>query len=492
MSQILPHHSGRMRPGHARAFWFWISVATLAALALRLFRLDAAGLWVDELWTVYVTADLSIMHNSKVVGYLPTWLGLWLSGVDPGSLPYPDSSSWQDRGVTHTAARLGSAMVGVLTVPLVALASRRMLGAGPAVMIAFLLATSPWHIYWSQASRFYSLQFLFYTLAIVLYFSATRERSRPLFAGAMGCMVLAFLSQPTALAILAIFGADWLIAHLRRRPLPIGAFEWGAGIAAVGLCAAVFLSDYFKAPQEWAQFVAFTGAEYQPPHKLGLGAVYMTGPALVAVALAAAWAMRTKHERLSVYLLLTALLPLGIFAIWSLGNFVGLRYLMITLFGWIALAAIALDRLAVAIYRRGGDTALSVAPLAVVIASAAHLMMGYYSNAHGFHPRWPEAYAYVAQHAQPGDVIASRHPIVGQYYLRRSDIVHLPRDAAELRALGTRVWLVSESESTVNSDLGAWVYPLTELRRSLELAIPRPISRVEVLLFDASRVEHEP
>jgi hypothetical protein len=486
MNDLSPQDQRRPRPWHDRAFWFWVAIATLIAAGLRLYNLDAAGFWLDELYTIYVTADMTITHNSKMFGYIPTWLGFWASGINPADIPQAnlDSSAWRQMGITHASARLGSAGVGILTVPLIAWACRRMLGGGTAVMVAFLLATSPWHIYWSQASRFYSFQFLFYTMALVLYFSATRDRSRPLFAGSMACIVLAFLSQPTALAIMAIFGVDWLIAHARRRPLQIGPAEWAMGIGTVGVCAAILLSDVYRAPEEWAQFVSFGGAEYQPPHKLGMGAVYMTGPAVVLAALASAWMMRRTEARLSIYLLTAALLPIAIFAAWSIGNFVGLRYLLVSLFGWLALAAIGLDRLATDLYRRGQGLLIAMAPLAVLIASSGYLLLGYYTNAYGFHPRWPEAYAYVARHAAPGDVIACRHPIVGRYYLERPDIEFLPLNADELAAMGQRVWLVVESESTVEQDIGPWIFKHAELKQSLELSIPRPISRVMVLLYE--------
>jgi 4-amino-4-deoxy-L-arabinose transferase-like glycosyltransferase len=481
-------------PGHARAFVFWVALATLIALALRLYKLDTAGFWVDELYTIYVTANVNITHNSKAFGYLPTWLGFLLSGVNPWHIPQHDydSSMWRAMGVTHTSARIGSAFAGIITVPLVAIASRRLLGNGGAVMLALLLATSPWHIYWSQAARFYSFQFLFYTLALVYYLTATRTASRPHFVLAMACIVLAFLSQPTALAILAIFAADWLIAQARQRPLPLGLFEWFVGAAAVGLCAAIFALDYFNAPDQWAQFVAFAGAEYQPPHRLAMGAAYMTGPAVIIAALTAAWAIRRSDERLTIYLLLSALLPIFVFAGWSMWNAVGLRYLLICLFGWLALAAIGLDRLATMIHRHRGDNLLALAPLAVVIASAAHLFAGYYGNAYGFHPRWPEAYATVAASAQPGDVIACRHPIVGRYYLERRDIAHLPDNPQELAELGERVWLVVETEATGHSDIGPWIHEHTRLVRCLELAIPRPVSRVSILLYERSQDESMP
>jgi hypothetical protein len=176
---------------------------------------------------------------------------------------------------------------------------------------------------------------------------------------------------------------------------------------------------------------------------------------------------------------------------WSLANAVGLRYLLVCLFGWLALAAVGLDRLAVLIHRQRAGVLLSMAPLAVVVASSGHLLAGYYTNAYGFHPRWPEAYTYVAANARPGDVIVARHPIVGRYYLQTPDVEHLPLDADGLRELGERVWLITENRGPGGRDIAPWIYAHAEVRKSLELAIPRPISRVEVLLYERGRTDPE-
>jgi hypothetical protein len=484
------------RIGEQRAFWVWIALATGAALALRLFRLDAAGFWVDELYSIATASDLNATHRSKALGYLPVWLGMWLSGVNPESLPplsgssvQFDSSSWRSLGVTHFAARLGPALVGALSVPILALASRRMLGTGPACVLAVLLALSPWHIYWSQAARFYSLQFLLYNLALIYYFTATQAGSTKRFAIAMGFMVLAFFSQPTALAILPVFAADWIIASLRGKSVRLGLHEWFIGAVAVGICCAVILSDYLAAPEQWQQFVSFAGTQYQPPHQLAMGMVYMTGLAVVVVALASAWGLRKSRPRLTTYLGLAALMPVALFTVWSLKNAVGLRYLFVALYGWLALAALGLDRVGALLGRK--DPWLAWAPLAVLVGTGSTMLLGYYGPAKGFHPRWPEAYAYVQAHARPGDVITCGHPIVGKYYLQRPDVTFLPLNREELYNLGERVWLVVEQETTSGGDLEPWALELTEMKLSMELAIPRPISRVTVRLYERDRTDRQ-
>ena len=95
---------------------------------------------------------------------------------------------------------------------------------------------APWHIYWSQLGRYYTQQFLFYNLALIWYFDATRRQRRGLFVAAMVCAVLGFMTQPTGLMIVGVFVLDWLIGLLRRDPVRLGVFGWtGAAVTAVVL-----------------------------------------------------------------------------------------------------------------------------------------------------------------------------------------------------------------------------------------------------------------
>jgi uncharacterized membrane protein len=53
--------------------------------------------------------------------------------------------------------RLFSVVVGTLSVPLLFLVGRRVLGVKPGLVAALTLALAPFHIYYSQEARMYSL-----------------------------------------------------------------------------------------------------------------------------------------------------------------------------------------------------------------------------------------------------------------------------------------------------------------------------------------------
>jgi uncharacterized membrane protein len=118
----------------------------LVALGLRMARLGFQPLWWDEGWSLYfATLDLGSMLARTAVDIHPPFyyllLHLWtgLFGTSAGS------------------ARLLSVLLGTATVPLLYATGRRLLGFRGGLAAAFLLAISPFHIYYSQEVRMYVL-----------------------------------------------------------------------------------------------------------------------------------------------------------------------------------------------------------------------------------------------------------------------------------------------------------------------------------------------
>lgn len=476
---------GPPRSGPAR-FWVWVLAATVLAAGLRLWRLDEASFWIDEIYSVRTCIDPTQTHRSKMFGYLPTYAGLWLSGVDPSTLDYGDSSGWREAGVTEWTARIGSCVVGILSVPLLMLASRAALGTAAACLFGLMLAANPWHIYWSQAARFYTLEFLFFGLSLALYFTATERGGKARFAAAMLCMILAFLSQPPAAVIGAIFAADWLYGLARGRPVRLGAFGWAVGIAAAAFCAAVLWMDMREAPDQWSRFVSFNETRSShPPLKFIAGIVYTTGPALAVAAVSAAWVLRKSRPRLSAYLAFAAAIPMIGLALWSVRNAVGTRYAFVCLYGWVALAALGLAHAGRVLHRTGGFVAAAT-PTGVVLAASSVMLLSYYTTGHGFHPRWREAFDVVKAELRAEDTVCCRHPLLGSFYLGQGagPAQFLPANHEELDAMGGRVWLVVQIEGVGQRDMKPWIDPLTELKASLDLRVTQPEGLVRVLLYD--------
>ncbi|MCB9136246.1 MAG: glycosyltransferase family 39 protein [Anaerolineales bacterium] len=123
----------------------------------RLFLLDSKGMWLDETFSVWLA--------NKSVGEM---LG-WIVKIDQHPpLYYLLLHAWialKDSSPYHV--RLLSALFGIGTIPIIYLIGKRISGVGLGLGAAVFLALSPYHIYYAQETRMYTL--LAFNAAVALY-----------------------------------------------------------------------------------------------------------------------------------------------------------------------------------------------------------------------------------------------------------------------------------------------------------------------------------
>lgn len=186
----------------------WIG---LLALGLRLVRLTFQPLWWDEGWSLYfATTDVGAMLKLTAVDIHPPFyyllLHLWTLLL--GSSPL--------------AVRLLSVLVGTATVPMLYATGRRLLGEKGGLLAAFLLAVSPFHIYYSQEVRMYALVTL---LGLAAFYFALRWVAD----GQDWRLGLGYVLAATAALYTQYYAAFLLLALnllVLLRPLPL---PWGRG-----------------------------------------------------------------------------------------------------------------------------------------------------------------------------------------------------------------------------------------------------------------------
>lgn len=141
-----PRQTKAIGAGADRRPWALLALATLIALALRLFRLDRQPLWIDEIASLgnaraFATGGLEGIAQIDQVAPLHSiilWLATTLGGDGEVSL------------------RLPSAIAGVAIVPLVYLLTLRLLRSPwTAGIAAMLVAISPFAIWYAQEARMY-------------------------------------------------------------------------------------------------------------------------------------------------------------------------------------------------------------------------------------------------------------------------------------------------------------------------------------------------
>jgi len=122
----------------------WILI--ILALGLRVIRLTYQPLWWDEGWSLYFAAnDLgSILELTAVDIHPPLYyllLKIWTTIF----------------GSSAFSVRFLSVLAGTATVPVLYTTGRRLVGERAGLLAAFLLAISPFHVYYSQEVRMYVL-----------------------------------------------------------------------------------------------------------------------------------------------------------------------------------------------------------------------------------------------------------------------------------------------------------------------------------------------
>jgi len=146
------------------ARWFsirpagWLVPITLVGAALRLFRLGAQSLWLDEsLSVVFASVPLKTSMEAIVT-----------DGVHP-PLYYLVLRLFLYIGQSESMARLPSAVFGILSIPLIYEIGRLCFDQKVGLISAFFLSLSPFHIWFSQEARMYAMA-TFLTLASVCFF----------------------------------------------------------------------------------------------------------------------------------------------------------------------------------------------------------------------------------------------------------------------------------------------------------------------------------
>ena len=438
-------------PDRAWTFWSLLAVATGLGAFLRLHGLDRPSFWVDEFFTIG-RVGTDELHWTNALGYLPTRLSLWLHGADLGAISLATISDWPALGVSERGARLGAAWVGVLSVPVLGLLARPVFGGGAAGAAALLLAILPWHLYWSQMARFYTTQFLFANVFVLLLARGlvSGRRLHLALAGAAG--VLAYLSHPTALLVVAACIAPlalaWLarvapprLAAVVRLPFPHLVAGLVTLAALSGACLLLLLLKEFD-PSVSGSLGQFSGQSWDPSlPTLLLGTVLRLEPVIFAAGIA--WVVVALRRRDPTAILVgsvAVLVPLAVLLLKPIFP-VGPRYYFPCLFAWILLAALW----AAEVERRlrdGAGAAVAAAGLAVLLVAVGFNSYLYARDGAGGRARWREAYAYVRQHGEPGvPVFVGAGKMQALFYLGRP-VSPFPQTPQEIASLPPGAWLV--------------------------------------------------
>lgn len=405
-----------VEPRFSRQHWLWLLGATLLAAALRLWHLGEWSFWIDEAhtWrdaTMPLDGESGFLSSDR--GFYPiTYLAL-RGLLALGAV-----------GDDEFSLRMPFALLGIASVPLLALCGRRLVGPTAAVAAALLCACHPWHIYWSQNARGYVIVFVAAVVVVDRIVRWLQLHHRRDLVFAIVALLVGALSHPTG----AFMGIG-VVLFLLLRPFARADGRRLLIVAGVAVTSVVLLSWVLAIV---SPYDGFFEAKNEPSvvHLLQTVAYYFR-PALLLAGLVGLVLGGLRWSTLRG-LLITCLLLAPLVVLLVIGGSLvkaTARYAYCTLPLWLLLAGRACVpwlSASFANWRTGaGERVLPAAFLAAVLAvDLVDQAAAYHVVQFGQRARWREACAVASEQAQrPGAggglrVVTINAPST-RYYLAR-------------------------------------------------------------------------
>jgi hypothetical protein len=391
----------------------WILLAALAIGLVRFFRLARWSLWFDEAvtWTDF--------HHSLENGEIGSTLGYRAIGaLVPFLGGVPD----------EFALRFLPALCGWLSIPLAYWAFRALAGPRRAAAAALLLAASSWHVYWSQNARFYTMAQAVSLLGAGIAVRGLWNRRLVLAGAGIVVAALAVAFHPSGGLVLPALVVAPLLLRLRKDFVPAPDLRAGA----IGL---VLLAGFLLLRFGWVwrtlQIYMWQKPQSSPAHFLLTTGFYVT-PVLATAALVGTIVAFRRRDPFHAFAALVAVIVVISALVVSLFARISAQYVFVAL-PWIALLACV--PLVGPESRREGEIpsapALRLGWLAVLVLPSLASTVLYFTVRQGERPQWRDAYEYVWNHREDGDLVLGMEATVGEYYLNpsRTELRHTVRVA---------------------------------------------------------------
>jgi hypothetical protein len=438
---------------------------TLVAALLRFYKLGDWSFWGDEIFSVGFRED----------GFNYSFLRRSLAG----SMIHLATTTL---GTSEWSARLFPALVGLISIPILYFPIKRLFGASVAILASGLLAVSPWHLYWSQNARFYSLLLLFYSLSL-FYLIIGLEEDRPwflllsvVFLGlAARERLVALFFIPVVLSylfLLKILSIDNPLRHrLRSLLLPI--------MLGVGL-SLFFVFPYVRNMNEW--LVGF-GSPNNSPFWILAGTISYVSLPVVCIGAVGAGYFLLNRNRAVLLISVSAVMPLVLMAGIALFHYSANRYVFMTLTSWLVLAALAVKELFT--HLKGHLRIFPVGLVCLLFIALIKEDFLYYQYQNGNRPDWKAALQFVRSHKEPGELVLSANRDLGDYYLQEKTSGLESFDIARIKESGVRVWIVDDwSAKDINPDTIRWVEENASLAAVYDVWLQARNFSMRVYLYD--------
>jgi hypothetical protein len=450
---------------------------TVVAAVLRLYKLGEWSFWVDEMFTLRDSVGRGWRFHGGTfpLSYMLTAVVVKLFGLN----------EW--------TARLTPAVFGILTPAMVYLLGRRAFGDVSAAIAAMFVAVSPWHLYWSQMARFYSMTLFFSAASVLALHRAFEDDSRRWAAAAGLLLALGTLSHYSALLLMPGIGLYVLLVLVLRWPRPNG-LNWAnvliflapflLGAVAVGMRAGRLIATYVNGHP--------TGTHIADPLKGGAYMIaslsYRMELALVAMALVAVGIGLARRNRGVLLLATTTAAAVGMLVFFGMMSHAENRYGFV-IFGNVAiLAALTTGMVTSKVWESNRLVAIAV-PIALALPMLQHDVSYFSRVSMGERWNYKGAAQYLREHGRRGETVYSSMPLSLDYYLTSSGLVvrDLNPDTRVTDVAGRRIWFVMEDSTrgeSASRELGDWMKSNCRLEANFAATSPAADYGVSVYSFE--------
>ena len=425
---------GGLAASRWETLWTVAGLVALAAL-LRFTGLGRWGMWADEVATLRDAQNFGA-GIAFPIGYACIGVVTRIAGDDA------------------IGARLFPAIIGILTVPLIYVITRRLVSHRAGVFAGVLTALSNYHLYHSQFARYYTLMLVFGLVGMWLAWEGLeRNDIRRLVGGVVGLM-LAILTHWSAILLLPALVVYVLWAARGTRPagwkwrnlaILFGPFVLGGIVMAPRLIS--FLSAW-SSPEGFS-FSRAAWALVKVADRMDF--------AILVLAAVGGWILVGWGDRRGKWMVCFGVVPSLLTVVFIGFSEGGSRFAFVALPGFILLAAWLLDFMTSVLEGTARRAAWGLVLL--VVLSVGLKDVAYYVREHGQRPRWNEAAAYAL--GRKDCAIITNAPEVAEYYARQhgrqADITPL-RVGEEPVARKPRLWVIEMTANVRPSE--AWLKDL--------------------------------
>ena len=455
----------------------------MLSAVLRFYKLGEWSFWIDEIFTI----NHAISHFSRPE--------LILENIPPARNWVPVSVILTAQvlkilGINEWNARLVSAAIGVITMPVLYFALRKTFGNLVMLIALLLLALSPWHIFWSQSARFYTSLLLLSTLALFAFYYAI-EHNLPAFI-LLFYVLLYFAGSERFVAFFfvpVVFGYMFMLWVLPvEKPKGLNRRTVLLSLLPVILFALIEIGRFALHGSSITSFEldTFSGQINTTPLRLTLSIVYRIGAPVVILGLFGGIYMLLTKQRAGLFILIGATLPVILLIILSMFMFAVDRYVFITLLPWYILCALAIKELL--LLAKSRTVLLPVGVLMVFLFSSLGDIYLYYQFQNGHRPDWRAAYGYVERNSKSGDIVYSSRYEMGDYYLPNANNRNInsfdPATLADDKPVS--YWFViDDSTGGVNPSIYAWIQDSSFLLDNEEVYLPGKSMSIRVYRYSS-------